>query len=91
MDLGDILNDVSIDNVDPTSSQIQVMFDVQALPHDEYEEGSPYRVSVGALYQSESFVSVAQDDLKYAAHTEQVCLNYVNSYVVLYNTHLCLL
>ena len=71
--MGKISNDAT-EKLTDASSQIEVLFDVLALPHDGYVAGNLYRVSVGAMYQSESYVTVAQDDLTYADYTEKVCL-----------------
>lgn len=70
IDMGDILN--SATNVDTESeSQIELLFEVQALLHDSYVVGDTYRVSVGAMYESQAYVTIAQDDLTYADWTAQ--------------------
>ncbi|XP_067932988.1 uncharacterized protein [Watersipora subatra] len=69
IDMGTILNRAYEPGVD-IESQIEILFSVQALPHDGLQAAGSYRVSVGAMYQSESFVTVAQDDLVYEEYTE---------------------
>ena len=51
---------------------------MQALVRDDFTVGDTYRVSVGALYGSDSYVMVAQDDLTYQAYTENTVSDQVS-------------
>jgi len=71
MTIGPILNSAA-EPTDPISSQIEILFEAQALNHGAMVVDSSYRISVGATYQSESYVTVAQDKLTYKDYTPAV-------------------
>ena len=70
VDMGNILNSQA-DTDTESESKIEVLFEVQALLHDSLTVGELYRVSVGAMYNSQSYITVAQDDLTYEDWTAQ--------------------
>mgnify|MGYP001793426003 FL=1 len=70
VDMGNILNSQA-DTDTESESKIEVLFEVQALLHDSLTVGELYRVSVGAMYNSQSYITVAQDDLIYEDWTVQ--------------------
>ena len=70
VDMGNILNSQA-DTDTESESKIEVLFEVQALLHDSLTVGELYRVSVGAMYNSQSYITVAQDDLTYEDWTTQ--------------------
>ena len=70
VDMGNILNSQA-DTGTESESKIEVLFEVQALLHDSLTVGELYRVSVGAMYNSQSYITVAQDDLTYEDWTTQ--------------------
>ena len=70
VDMGNILNSQA-DTDTESESKIEVLFEVQALLHDSLTVGELYRVSVGAMYNSQSYITVAQDDLTYEDWTVQ--------------------
>ena len=70
VDMGNILNSQA-DTGTESESKIEVLFEVQALLHDSLTVGELYRVSVGAMYNSQSYITVAQDDLTYEDWTVQ--------------------
>lgn len=66
--MGNIANNIAdVENVEQNT--IEILFEVQALKHDNFVAGNTYRISVGSLYSSESFVTVAQDDLTFNEYT----------------------
>lgn len=79
VDMGKILNDQS-DAATESESKVEVLFEVQALLHDSLTVGEVYRVSVGAMYDSQSYVTIAQDDLTYEDWTAQ-SVSRVPSYI----------
>ena len=77
VDMGNILNSQA-DTDTESESKIEVLFEVQALLHDSLTVGELYRVSVGAMYNSQSYITVAQDDLTYedwTAHSVSVIVS----------------
>ena len=70
VDMGNILNSQA-DTDTESESKIELLFEVQALLHDSLTVGELYRVSVGAMYNSQSYITVAQDDLTYEDWTVQ--------------------
>jgi len=73
VDLGNIMNS-AVETTDEAASKIEVKFEMLALLHDNLVVGNTYTVSVGAIYQSESFIDVAQDELTYQDFTPQTVI-----------------
>ena len=63
--MGTILNNLG-DTSTESESQIEVLFEAQAVNHPDLVQNDDYRISVGALFDS-STITVAQDDLVYEA------------------------
>ena len=63
--MGTILNNLG-DTSTKSESQIEVLFEAQAVNHPDLVQNDEYRISVGALFDS-STITVAQDDLVYEA------------------------
>lgn len=63
--MGTVLNDLA-DASTESESQIEVLFEAQAVNHPDLVEDDEYRISVGALFDA-STITVAQDDLIYEA------------------------
>ncbi|XP_067932987.1 uncharacterized protein [Watersipora subatra] len=61
--LGKVHNSLA-DLSDYQPSQVEILFEVQTLPHSEWVHGESYRISIAALLDSELF-SVAQDAVVY--------------------------
>ena len=64
IDLGTIENS-GADAHTTSASQIELLFEVLALPHDSLTVDEKYRVSVGMLHSQQQYVTVAQDDQTY--------------------------
>ena len=85
VDMGNILNSQA-DTDTESESKIEVLFEVQALLHDSLTVGELYRVSVGAMYNSQSYITVAQDDLTYEDWTVQSVSVIVSTLLLLLST-----
>lgn len=80
--MGTILNNLG-DTSTESESQVEVLFEAQAVNHPDLVQNDEYRISVGALFDS-STVTVAQDDLVYEAGEPSIVSIESHAHIIMY-------